>query len=302
MKAGPIRDNFYVRAVAQMLLIATLIAVVFAVTNLRDDVDQQTVTTDTLAALLNDACDAAPQADLRRKGIVGECQLARTGDLRDRIAADDVPDDLADVVPDDSVTIDPLMISEAVEDYFEANPLAASPDYEASITRATERYLRANPPRDVTIPQADIRAAVRTVLLANPPADGEAGTPGESGAPGDPGAPGEPGQAGGAGRGIAVATTDGCDVVFTYSDDTTDRLGPFCGPKGDPGPAPTQDQIATAVAAYCTANGECRGPAGVVAVNDACTVEPGQIIRDVGIAYDPASQTVTLTCDTVGVP
>lgn len=45
------------------------------------------------------------------------------------------------------------------------------------------------------------------------------------------------------------------------ADLTTQNRGPQ-GPEGDPGRAPTEEEIAAAVADYCAANGGCIGPKG----------------------------------------
>lgn len=48
----------------------------------------------------------------------------------------------------------------------------------------------------------------------------------------------------------------------TLSELTTQNRGPQ-GPEGDPGPSPTQEQIAAAVADYCNQEGEpCKGDTG----------------------------------------
>lgn len=57
-------------------------------------------------------------------------------------------------------------------------------------------------------------------------AAGASGRPGQPGASGAPGASGQP------------------------------------GPQGDTGPGPTDEQVSAAVAAYCSAHGDCSGPAG----------------------------------------
>ncbi len=61
-------------------------------------------------------------------------------------------------------------------------------------------------------------------------ADGQDGTDGEDGSNGKDGADGKDG------RGIeSVTTNDKGEVIVTYTDGTTDNLGPLAGPKGDQG-------------------------------------------------------------------
>lgn len=54
---------------------------------------------------------------------------------------------------------------------------------------------------------------------------------------------------------------------------TTQNRGPQ-GPDGDPGRAPTADEIAAAVEAYCAAHNSCTGPQGI-AGKDGADGAPG---------------------------
>lgn len=60
---------------------------------------------------------------------------------------------------------------------------------------------------------------------------------------GEDGKPGADGEAGESGRGIESTTVvDGCFVQVTFTDDTSGRWGPFCGPAGQPGEDGTDGQ------------------------------------------------------------
>lgn len=282
---------------AQVGLIVALIVIAITVGKLVQERDRDSATTDAVAEILADACGAASIEDLRRQGLVAECRLAKAGELPDAIPTEILATPGADVEPTEDVIPDKPTASQeqvqaAVRAYFDAHPIPDA-DYETAIVGAVERYMNQNPAPSVPPDIDEVRAAVRTVLLANPPVDG---TTGAAGSDGEDGAPG---------RGVADASLDGCDVVFTFSDGTTDRIGPLCGPAGQPGAPPTDDELAAAVAAYCAANGECRGPAGppgVVAVEDSCQPGDGRLVTDVGILYRPDDQTLTITCETAGLP
>lgn len=296
-----LRENRTVQAVAQIVLILVLVGIVLVLIDLRNERTEDAATTEAVTEILADACGAATFNELREQGLLAECKLAQRGELPDRIPGEALPTapgdpPVPDVIPDPDTPTAPTdarpdtsQIADAVADYFTNNPLPSA-QYQQAISRAVEQYLSANPApagepgRPGEAPtQGEVRDAVRTVLVANPPTDGTDGSPGV---------------------GIAMASLDGCDVVFTYTDGTSDRVGPLCGPKGEPGPPPTDEQVAAAVAAYCAANGECRGPAGpagqpgtpgVVAVSDACAGDGG-FITDVGLTYNPDTKTITVTC------
>lgn len=111
---------------------------------------------------------------------------------------------------------------------------------------------------------------------------GEPGDDGESikGDPGDPGAPGTPGAPGGP------------------------------GPKGDPGADATDEQVDASVAEWCSARGDCIGPAGPegppgpagapgvvnTAISPACSEPAPVALTTFDLVYDPATQTITLVC------
>lgn len=101
------------------------------------------------------------------------------------------------------------------------------------IEQAVAAYLKSNPPKDgrdaPTVQQVlarvtpEVRTAVAAYLSDNPPGDGHDGADGQNGKDGAPG-------------------SDGAD--------------------GSAGPAPSDEQVAAAVAAYCDANEQCQGPTG----------------------------------------
>ncbi|WP_223166461.1 hypothetical protein [Nonomuraea sp. SYSU D8015] len=108
------------------------------------------------------------------------------------------------------------------------------PPTSAEISAAVAAYLRQNPPSSGRAPsKAEIAAAVSAYLRENPPPAGPRGEKGEPGetVTGPPGPAGEPGKDG----------VDGKDSTVP-------------GPKGDPGPPPSAEQISAAVEAWLQAN------------------------------------------------
>ena len=293
-----LRERPKLRAVTQVIIIALLIAAGWTfndrIAALREAQQQDRATTAAVNSMLAQSCGAASFEELRKQGLVEECRLAQEGKLADALPNDRLPDPDAgptevdpDLVEDDenSTPADLLppmrpsdaAVSSAVDGYLERYPLNAQPGYQRAISRTVTAYLTANPPADGRPPtEEEIRAAVRASLLANPPADGADG------------------------RGVAAAALEWCDVVFSYSDGTSNRIGPICGKDGQQGPPPTTQQIADAVAAYCTANGNCRGPAGPsVSVVDACDPPAGNYLTDVNVEPSESPEgvkTFTIQC------
>jgi hypothetical protein len=111
--------------------------------------------------------------------------------------------------------------SAAVADWFAARDLSLTPGYSEAMQDAVARYLTRNPPpagKDGSGPtDQQIADAAAAYLIANPPADGVDGSNGADG------------------RGVVSAVLDGCDVVFTYTNGDTDRVGPICGNDGADG-------------------------------------------------------------------
>lgn len=118
----------------------------------------------------------------------------------------------------------PEQTEAAVADWFASHDLSLTSGYSDAMQDAVARHLTRNPPppgkdgKDATGPTSQqIADAVAVYLIANPPA---AGADGSNGADG---------------RGVASANLDGCDVVFTYTNGDTDRVGPLCGKDGAAG-------------------------------------------------------------------
>lgn len=83
------------------------------------------------------------------------------------------------------------------------------------------------------------------------------------------------------------------------------------GPDGPQGPPPTDQQVADAVNNFCSTRNNCQGPEGpqgpqgppgvVDVVTDAsCNPGLGLVIDSVNASYDQGTQTITLTCTSVG--
>lgn len=295
------RENTLVRALAQTCLIVVLLGLGYLAAAYDDEAETNEQTTQAVSSVVAAACDAATFEDLRAQGLLEECRLAQAGELGDVLsdeveesappAADPIPDD-PDTTPGEVQQVSNRRLAAAAEvavnAYFEENPIPGDEEYQTAIKRTVAAYLRANPPRPGRPPNpGEIRRAVRDALLANPP---------------DAGPPGEPGTPGAAGVGVAKASLEGCNVVFTYSDGDTDTVGPLCGEDGEPGPPPSAADIAAQVKAYCDANGECRGPTGLVSVVDNCPPAPqGEFLTGIETAYDADTSTLTITCTTAGV-
>jgi hypothetical protein len=318
-KVTLVRGNPLVRRVAQAGIILMLLVAGWTFNERISDFEAQQVTdvatSTAITSVLARSCGAASFEELREQGLVEECRLAQDGELAEAIPEEELPSPGAeveevnpDVVADDTTAtpadIQPPppprgptndQVEAAVAGYFVDSPLNTQPGYQRAIQRTVAEYLTENPPSPGRPPtEREISNAVQAALLANPPADGADGVDGTDGTAGD------------AGRGITTTSLDGCDVVFTYSDGSTTRVGPVCGDNGKPGPPPSDQQIAQAVAAYCTANGECRGargeagptgPAGVVQTLDNCQPPEGEVVTNVDITGpigDPT--TITLSC------
>lgn len=304
--------NPWARGSVQALIVLALIVIAWQVRSVSQRADDNERTATAVNAILAQSCGAASFEELRGRGLVEECRLAQDGSLTKAIpdkklpSADADPGDVdPDVVDDDDsstpadllppATPAEVAVGRSVANYMTRNPLSVQPGYERAIARATATYLSANPPAKGRPPTtAEIQDAVRAALEANPPVPGTNGVNGTDGASGA--------------NGVSVTSTAlaGCDLVFSYSDGSTAKVGPICGANGEPGPAPTDKQIAQAVAAYCEGNGACRGergPAGVVQTTDSCESVPGRYVSNVDISGpsgDPA--TLTLTCETLPLP
>lgn len=177
---------------------------------------------------------------------------------------------------------------------------------DARIAAQVVRYFDAYPIRLPQVSQAALQAAVTSYFVDNPPPAGARGERGDDGADGAAGEPGRtptdseiagfvadylranPPASGAAGRdGVSYVAVElvGCDLVFTASDGSRDRVGPVCGPRGEKGERGADGQTGPA------------GPAGVVQVVVAAECSSGEgYLATVGQAYDSATQTITVTC------
>lgn len=91
----------------------------------------------------------------------------------------------------------------------------------------------------------------------------------------------------------------------TLSDLTTQNRGPQ-GPEGDPGPAPTQEQIAAAVADYCAAHNSCQGEKGDSGTPgrdgaDGQSIQGPQGIPGVNGAAGPSLSITRVTCERTAI-
>lgn len=262
-----------VQGLAQVALVTLLVLTFLSLTNLTEEKRQQEATTEVVGALAAETCQVAPMSELRRRGLVAECRLARAGKIADAVPDDALPADgeaadqpvVADVVPDDEdVDVSPPStsavdgaISRAVDRWFLTNDLRLTAGYEESLRTAVARSLQADPPprgqrgqRGPGPTDRQVATAVTAALIANPPAPGADGSDGATGAAGQPG------------RGIVDASLVECAVVFTYTDGTSTSIGPVCGAdgaQGPEGPPPSAQAISAGVADYCAVNDGCRG-------------------------------------------
>lgn len=191
--------------------------------------------------ILADVCKAATPQKLKAIKRERECQLAEKGQI-DKVVPIVTP----------QVTVERLSQAdiEKVVDAYLADYLTDLPDkYRDALRSEVVAYLTANPPKPgkdgkpgPAPTAAAIGAAVATYLTQNPPLDGKDGTNGVS---------------------VAGAALDGCDVVFTLSNDTSVRVGPICGPKGEKGDGPTAAELRAAFDSYCAdqPGGTCKGTA-----------------------------------------
>lgn len=139
----------------------------------------------------------------------------------------------ASVPSTDRITSEDIEV--AVADYFQRFPIRVPQVSTSAIQSAVAEFLTANPPAPGRPPtDREVADQVVSYLTANPPRSGRDGQDGAVGPAGQAGVEGKDG------RGVASAALDGCELVLTYTDGASRRLGPICGAdgaKGDPGPA-----------------------------------------------------------------
>lgn len=258
MRALPFFRRRSVRRAATVLVVVILVVSAYLggrqTDTIRAERDTATGAAETNASsvdtvgnkILPDVCKAATAKRLQAIGRYDECQLATQGKI----------DQVVPVVTPPVVTVEQVTQKdiERVVDAYLSDYLADLPaKYRADLRQSVVDYLTANPPKPgkdgkpapAPTPAA-IGAAVATYLTANPPL------------------PGKDGEDGPAGVSVTGAALDGCDVVFSLSNDTTVRVGPICGPKGEKGDGPTADELKAAVAAHCAdqPGGTCNGRDG----------------------------------------
>lgn len=263
-----LRASRTLRGAVQVAIIAALVVAWLlhehSIDTLRADEQRADATATAVQAILADACGSVDFATLQAQGLVAECRLARNGDMDAAVARylaahptkpQDVP---GNIVPD-SPTSSPApasrgSIDAAVSDWFANHDLPLRTDYLTALRGAVADRLRTHPPKPGRPPtKAEIAAAVAAYLTSHPPRDGSAG------------------------RGVSSAALDGCGVVFTYTDGSTDRVGPICGADGKDA---TDAQVADAVAAYCADRDNCRGPKGDPGYPTSFTLENGEVCSD----------------------
>lgn len=227
------------RQAAGVVFIATLVVTAFATgraqDGLRADVNVSTSAARTNAQsvgkvekILADVCKAASDKNVSKVGRADECKLAEAGKINQTVP-----------VIQPQVRYQPVsrgQIEQVVDAYLE-NRLRELPDqYRAALRQDVVDYLKANPPKDGATGKtgpppnaAQIAPVVASYVAAHPPPaakDGKDGTNGTNGVNGQQGAPGVS---------VTGASLDGCDLVFTFSNDTSVRVGPICGKDGKDG-------------------------------------------------------------------
>lgn len=241
-----------------MVLILVLVVTAFLSGRKSDGQEQALATTaqaantnassvDKAGTILADVCKAAPDKSIKATGREKDCKLAESGKIRDLVP---VVEPQIRYVPQPVST---KQIETVVDAYLQTYLTDLSTQYRNQMRAEVIDYLKANPPKDGKDAPAPspvaIGAAVAAYLAANPPKagkDGVAGINGENGVS------------------VTGAVLDGCDVVFSMSNDTSVRIGPICGPKGEKGDGPTAAELAAAFAAYCAdqPGGTCKGQDG----------------------------------------
>lgn len=246
-----------VRETARVAIIATLVVTAFLTGRQHDSREQVLATTveaattnatsvDKLGPILADVCKAATTTRIKATGREKDCKRAESGKVREIVPVVEPPTQVVQQVSTER-------IEQVVDAYLKTYLTDLSTQYRDAMRDEVVAYLKANPPKngkDAPAPSpVAIGAAVAAYLAANPPVAGKDGVDGIAGA---------------AGVSVTGAALDGCDVVFSLSNDTSVRVGPICGPKGEQGDGPTAAELKAAFAAYCSdqPGGTCEGGAG----------------------------------------
>lgn len=195
--------------------------------------------------IIADVCNAAPAKSIKATGRTKDCQLAKAGKIDEVVPV---------ITPQVTVQrVSQADIARAVDAYLDVYLKDLPARYRADLRQAVVDYLTANPPaagkdgKPGPPPTAAVVAgAVVDYLQKNPPAPGKDGTAGVS---------------------VASVSLDGCDLIFAFSDKTTNKVGPVCGPTGRdgaPGPGPTAAELRAAFDGYCAdqPGGTCVGADG----------------------------------------
>lgn len=213
------------------MLIAVLVVSAFATgraqDRLRADVQTNADSVDRVEKILADVCKAAPDPTVAKAGRTSECKLAEQGKIEETVPV---------VQPPMTRQVSKQQIEDVVDSYLD-NRLRELPNqYRAELRQSVVEYLRANPPKNgkdgkpAPPPTAQqIAPVVASYVAAHPPPAGKDGKPGSDGKNGSDG------QNGADGVSVTGVTQDGCDLVFAFSNDTTVRVGPICGPAGPEG-------------------------------------------------------------------
>lgn len=240
--------RWHVREAAQLAFIGVLVAsaivtgnsvedlkasrthLAHQVRDARSDGRTNAAAVDTIESILADVCQAAPDRQLDDAGVQRDCSLAEAGNIEDRLPVVPAPAVAAPNEPGVSVG----QVEGVVDAYLRRYLSDLPADYTADLREQVIGYLQTHPgtPGErgrrgargrsgVDVTTAQVAAAAAAYLQANPPPAGPQGATGAQGAPG---------------VGVSAAFLDGCDVVFTYTDGSTSRVGPLCGPPGPQGP------------------------------------------------------------------
>lgn len=219
----------WVRDVAGLVLITALVVTAFVtgrqVDSLTADVQTNKDSVGKVEEILADVCKVAPDPSLVKAGRAAECKLAEQGKIEETVPV---------VTPKVRYQqVSRAQIEDVVDSYLD-NRLRELPEqYRTELRASVVNYLRANPPKNgkdgKSAPPptaAQIAPVVAAYVSANPPPAGKDGKPGADGTPGTDGDDGVS---------VTGAALDGCDLVFSFSNDTTVRVGPICGPAGAEG-------------------------------------------------------------------
>jgi hypothetical protein len=252
------------REAARVAIIVILVVTVMLATRntdlLRDQRDGAAAAAKTNGESVNkvgealaDVCKAAPAKSIKATGRTRDCQLAKQGKIKELVPV------IQPTPPPAKVVVSQADIEKAVDAYLGNYLTDLSVTYRAQMRRAVIDYLTANPPAPG--PQGKPGPPPSTAVVAGVVVDYLQKNPPKAGPAGDAGATGPSGVS------VVGAALDGCDVVFTFSNDTTTRVGPVCGKDGrdgEKGPGPTAAELRAAWDSYCAdqPGGTCEGPRG----------------------------------------